>query len=360
MQVGLMSALCALIDICCWILEFCKQSAKGVTADARRRLTHEMFRKVLESGDFVRLVNTRIASSHHQLCTLVVNKKSLSGYYDKRYILPNKISTLPFGHFSLREEMFERAIADDTEWGLSELESDIEEISRQVAVNTSNSFLPPEGTSWTPPDPGLAPREYTESDLEDVVDFDNISENDLESEHEIVHNPFIDYEAEESFDDDVPVYEISDPESDQENVGPSIKQDKRPIETGEQITPDSFGSFKTPINSKKPILEETTFDPLVMTPYENEPQRFDSPEDIEEFPPEQPGTSGTQSQRKFTGKCLVNIDSSNEVPNRMKPKRKLVRKLFLEPDDENKENIHPPTQRKRRRRAVILDSSDSE
>ena len=49
--------------------------------------------------------------------TVVCNKKSLLGYDDKRYILNDKITTLPFGHHALREEMFMRNVVQDPDWG---------------------------------------------------------------------------------------------------------------------------------------------------------------------------------------------------------------------------------------------------
>ena len=66
-----------------------KQSAKGVTMDARSKMAHEMYKQVLNGGETVRLVNTRTASSKFQLMTIVCNKKSLSGYDDKRFARGN-------------------------------------------------------------------------------------------------------------------------------------------------------------------------------------------------------------------------------------------------------------------------------
>ena len=71
-----------------------KQSAKGVTKDARRSMTHELYKQALLGGEVVRLLNTRIASSNHRLHTIVVNMKSLSGYDDKRFVLSDQVSTL--------------------------------------------------------------------------------------------------------------------------------------------------------------------------------------------------------------------------------------------------------------------------
>ena len=81
-----------------------KQSEKGVTKDDCRNLSHELYKQVLTDGETVRPVNTRTASSKHQLMTVVCNKKSLCGYDDKSYILGNRTTTLPYSHQALREE----------------------------------------------------------------------------------------------------------------------------------------------------------------------------------------------------------------------------------------------------------------
>ena len=83
-------------------------------------MTHELYKQVLNGRETVRLVNTRIASSKHQLMTVVCNKKLLSGYDDKRYILDDMITTLPYGHNALQEEMFMRKILRDPDWSSSE------------------------------------------------------------------------------------------------------------------------------------------------------------------------------------------------------------------------------------------------
>ena len=44
-----------------------------------------------------------IRSEKHKLYTVTQNKTSLSAYDDKRYILDDGISTLPYGHYSLRK-----------------------------------------------------------------------------------------------------------------------------------------------------------------------------------------------------------------------------------------------------------------
>ena len=110
-----------------------KQSAKGVTKDARKKLNHYLYKQSILSGETVRRINTRIASSKLQLQTIVVNKKSLSGYDDNRFILSDHILTHPFGHKSLREEMFFKMIEQDPDW---RYDSDYE-------IETETAHTPP-------------------------------------------------------------------------------------------------------------------------------------------------------------------------------------------------------------------------
>ena len=82
-------------------------------------------------GEVVRLLNTRIASSNHRLHTIVVNKKSLSGCDDKRFILSDQVSTLPFGHSAIREDMFFRAIVNEPDCGLDDFSESEQESGQQ-------------------------------------------------------------------------------------------------------------------------------------------------------------------------------------------------------------------------------------
>ena len=80
-------------------------------------MTHELYNRTLLGNEVVRLLNSRKASSNHRLHTINVNKKSLSGYDDKRFIMHDQVSTLPFGHKSIREDMFFWTIANKPDWG---------------------------------------------------------------------------------------------------------------------------------------------------------------------------------------------------------------------------------------------------
>ena len=63
-----------------------------------------MFKKTLETGDIVRVENIKFNTDKHQLQTVCLNKIAVSAYDDKRFISSDRETTLPFGHFSLRDE----------------------------------------------------------------------------------------------------------------------------------------------------------------------------------------------------------------------------------------------------------------
>ena len=163
-------------------------------------MTHELYRQVLTGGETVRLLNTRIASSKHRLMTIVYNKKSLSGYDDKRFILNDKITTLPFGHHALREEKFMRNVVQDPDWGWSDEEETVVHVAESL---TPESQPPTQNTGpslsaefWSSPDPGLNQRVYSDDELEaDIADFANLTQV---IEDEIERCSFIDDQAAES------------------------------------------------------------------------------------------------------------------------------------------------------------------
>ena len=101
----------------CFIPGPAKQSAKGVTKDVRRSMTHELYKRTLLGNEEVRLLDTRVSSSNHRLHTIVVNKKSMSGYDDKRFIMSDQVSMLPYGHRSIRKDIFFKSIMNEPDWG---------------------------------------------------------------------------------------------------------------------------------------------------------------------------------------------------------------------------------------------------
>ena len=95
-------------------------------------MTHELYKQILLGGEVVRLLNTRIASTNHRLHTIVVNKKSLSGYNEKRFIMNDQVSMLPYGHRSIREDMFFKSIMNEPDWGADDLGESEQESGQQA------------------------------------------------------------------------------------------------------------------------------------------------------------------------------------------------------------------------------------
>ena len=102
-------------------------------------MTHELYKQTLLGGEVVRLLNTRIASSNHRLHTIVVNKKSLSGYDDKRFIMNDQVSMLPYGHRSIREDMFFKSIMNDPDWGVDDLGESEQESEQESGQHAQES-----------------------------------------------------------------------------------------------------------------------------------------------------------------------------------------------------------------------------
>ena len=77
--------------------------AKGVKKNViKHKITHEDYKNCLFSGeDQYRSMNL-IQSDKHNIYTVQVNKNTLSSADDKRVILPDKISTLAYGHWRIK------------------------------------------------------------------------------------------------------------------------------------------------------------------------------------------------------------------------------------------------------------------
>ena len=105
-----------------------------------------MFKKTLENGDLVRVESIKFNTDKQQLQTNCVNKFALSAYDAKRYISSDRRATLPFGHFSLRDEYITTKMCVETDW--------------HTELNESyNVFELPEGgeaLGWETPDPRLS------------------------------------------------------------------------------------------------------------------------------------------------------------------------------------------------------------
>ena len=83
-----------------------KISAKGTTKHAQKNLQHSVFYRILEKETLLRTLNYTINSERHNLFTL----QTTSCFDDKRYIFPNGVDTLHFGHYFLRHDVIFREI----------------------------------------------------------------------------------------------------------------------------------------------------------------------------------------------------------------------------------------------------------
>ena len=79
-----------------------KVKAKGISKSYKiQKLRHDSFLKVLRSKVSTNAKFSRFQSVNHVIKTVLVDKLCLSPYDCKRYILPDGIHTLAFGHRSI-------------------------------------------------------------------------------------------------------------------------------------------------------------------------------------------------------------------------------------------------------------------
>lgn len=83
-----------------------KKTAKGIKKSAiNQDITHEKYHDCLLGNDKKQFVKFNlIRSQNHQIKSLQIKKVGLCAYDDKRYILEDGISSLPYGHFKISNE----------------------------------------------------------------------------------------------------------------------------------------------------------------------------------------------------------------------------------------------------------------
>ncbi|XP_075225352.1 uncharacterized protein LOC142333778 [Lycorma delicatula] len=90
------------------ILEFDKKEknvAKGIPrVSIAKDLRHDLYKKSLFNDSVTYTSAYGIISTLHNIFSINKSKKSLSPYDDKRYILENKINTVPYGHYSINKK----------------------------------------------------------------------------------------------------------------------------------------------------------------------------------------------------------------------------------------------------------------
>ena len=79
-----------------------KKTAKGITKNVTKKfIRHNDYKECLFDQTIKMASMKQIRSQSHQLYSITLNKIGLSPYDDKRYILPNGVSTLAHGHYKI-------------------------------------------------------------------------------------------------------------------------------------------------------------------------------------------------------------------------------------------------------------------
>ena len=78
-----------------------KVTAKGIARAAQKKISHEDYREVLEKQSTTMTSSRSIRSFNHNLYSISINKRGLSSFDDKKYILDDGISTLSYGHYKI-------------------------------------------------------------------------------------------------------------------------------------------------------------------------------------------------------------------------------------------------------------------
>ena len=80
--------------------------AKGIQRSlCGREITFSRYKEQLETPAENLLVNRRFQSEAHIISTVAQEKRGLSAYDDKRFILADGINTLAYGHRTIRDRM---------------------------------------------------------------------------------------------------------------------------------------------------------------------------------------------------------------------------------------------------------------
>ena len=76
-------------------------TAKGIAKTAQKRIRHEDYRQVLNRQSTTMVKSQAIRTYGNKIYSVVVRKRGLSGFDDKKFILDDGISTLSYGHEKL-------------------------------------------------------------------------------------------------------------------------------------------------------------------------------------------------------------------------------------------------------------------
>ena len=79
-------------------------TAKGIKRNFQKKhMRHEQYLHTLRTKQITHAKFLNFRSKNHRILTVEFNKICLSAYDDKRFILKDGESTLPYGHYKLRD-----------------------------------------------------------------------------------------------------------------------------------------------------------------------------------------------------------------------------------------------------------------
>ena len=84
-----------------------KNRAKGIQYQVAQKLKHADFLEQLNNPTENRMINRRIGSKLHRLYTIEVNKRGLCAFDDKRILLEDGITSLPYGHYAVTADIID-------------------------------------------------------------------------------------------------------------------------------------------------------------------------------------------------------------------------------------------------------------
>ena len=90
-----------------------KHVAKGIQYAVAKSIEHADYVEQLQRPKENRLPNRRIAAKLHQLYSNKTNKRGLCAFEDKRVILEDGITTLPYGHYQVTGEQVEIGLPEN-------------------------------------------------------------------------------------------------------------------------------------------------------------------------------------------------------------------------------------------------------
>lgn len=78
------------------------KKAAGVRTSVKKRLLHEKYLNVLQDNSLITVKQCTIVSKKQRLYSVEQTRIALSAMDIKRYILDDGVTTLPYGHYSIR------------------------------------------------------------------------------------------------------------------------------------------------------------------------------------------------------------------------------------------------------------------